>query len=216
MNDKNLELITDKEEPLLEVLDYSYIIVEMSMFLLGIIYLITIFIHEESYYALPSFAKYAVTILILRGFSKMYLSFVNKSYKIVFYRDYMLRTKTNEIRYLNNISRAYNLLFSTITQKSSSWNTFKIFIYIIIIPFQIFMYYIFIFRWIGTIIFSKKIFINQYSLVIEFKDNKVLNFTYGFLKNDEKKFIKEYFSSYFNINNLEKGYLLLPTKKKKP
>lgn len=50
----------------------------------------------------------------------------------------------------------------------------------------------------------KKIFINQYSLVIEFKDNKVLNFTYGFLKNDEKKFIKEYFSSYFNINNLEK------------
>lgn len=32
----------------------------------------------------------------------------------------------------------------------------------------------------------KKIFINQYSLVIEFKDNKVLNFTYGFLKNDEK------------------------------
>ena len=60
----------------------------------------------------------------------------------------------------------------------------------------------------------KKIFINQYSLVIEFKDNKVLNFTYGFLKNDEKKFIKEYFSSYFNINNLEKGYLLLPTKKR--
>ena len=79
MNDKNLELIADKEEPLLEVLDYSYIIVEMSMFLLGIIYLITIFIHEESYYALPSFAKYAVTILVLRGFSKMYLSFVNKN-----------------------------------------------------------------------------------------------------------------------------------------
>lgn len=165
------------------------------------------------YDVLPLLGKFALAYLIFRGLRIIYCAFVLKNYRLIFYKDYIKRTKTNEIRYLNNMKSAYNIFGGVASQKTSYWNPFKFIFFSVAIPAQIAIFFFFVTKWIGTIIYSKKFLANQYSLVVVFNDEKLINFSYGFLNNEEKKFIEEYFSKYFNIKNLEKGFLMLPSEK---
>lgn len=216
-NKKNIELVPDKDKVLFEMLDYSYIFTELGLFSIGIFSSIVIYIYNgsihEAYSSLTPFGQFAFAYLLFRGLRISYLAYVPKLYKIIFYKDRIERTKTNETRYLNDFKGAYNIFWQISTDKTAYWNSFKILFTIIAIPGQIFIMFLIITKLIGTMIYSKKILPNQYSLVVVFKDEKLINLGYGFLNEDEKRFIKKYFSNYFNINNLEKGFLMLPDRK---
>lgn len=209
--------IDNKDEVVFEILDYSYIFTELGLFSVGIFSAIVIYIYNgsihEAYSSLTPFGQFAFAYLIFRGLSISYLAFVSKNYKIIFYQNRIKRTKTNEIRDLDNFKNAYNVFWQIATDKTAYWNPFKVIFLIIAIPGQIFIMFLVITKWIGTMIYSKKFLANQYSLVVVFNDEKLINFSYGFLNNEEKKFIEEYFSKYFNIKNLEKGFLMLPAEK---
>lgn len=168
---------------------------------------------HEAYSSLTPFGQFAFAYLLFRGLRISYLAYVPKLYKIIFYKDRIERTKTNETRNLNDFKGAYNIFWQISTDKTAYWNPFKIIFFIIAVPGQIFLSFLIFTKWIGTMIYSKKFLANQYSLVVVFKDEKLINFTYGFLNEEEKKFIEEYFSMYFTINNLEKGFLMLPAEK---
>lgn len=167
----------------------------------------------EAYFNLNPFGKFAFAYLLFRGLRISYLAFVSKNYKLIFYKDRIKKTKTNEIRYLNDFKEAYRIIWQMSSDKIAYWNPFKIIFLIIAVPAQIFFAFFIFTKWIGTIIYSKKFLVNQYSLVVVFKDEKLINFTYGFLNNKEKVFIEEYFSKYFNTYSLEKGFLMLPSEK---
>lgn len=213
----NNESQNNKDEVLFEILDYSYIFTELGLFSVGIFSFIGIYIYNgsihEAYSSLTPFGQFAFAYLLFRGLRISYLAYVPKLYKIIFYQDRIERTKTNETRYLNDFKGAYNILWQMSTDKTAYWNPFKIIFLILAVPGQIFLFFLIFTKWIGTMIYSKKFLANQYSLVVVFKDEKLINFTYAFFNKEEKKFIEEYFSMYFTINHLEKGFLMLPAEK---
>lgn len=102
MDDKNLELIPDKEEILFEMLDYSALTMEMFFFALAII--VTTLITAIGYGGLfEAFEKYSylgyisIMYLYTRGIKFLYRFFSLKEYKLIFYKDKIIQTSTKKL-----------------------------------------------------------------------------------------------------------------------
>ena len=220
MDDKNLELIPDKEETLFEMLDYSALTMEMFFFALAIV---TTLITAIGYGGLfEAFEKYSylgyisIMYLYTRGIKFLYRFFSLKEYKLIFHKDKIIQTSTKKTFFLNTIEGAYNIsMYFSSQYNSNKTSKIKYFIsYIIIIigfplsfPFAIILVFV---KVLPILIIKKSFNISSYSLVLTFPEQRAVNIPYGVLHEKDIEFLENYFKDYFELQKLQKAFLYVP------
>lgn len=211
------------KKPLFEMVDMGYIALEFGFTLVvlfgwsGAFYKfgdIPTMIHE-----MKPMMKLVIIGLTFRQSRILYKAFVLKLYNLKFYEDGIYRVENNQFIPLDSVKGGNNVFWCAASHNSGYWTSLKFFLIILfIVPIFILHSFFMISRLITSIIYQKNIFANQYSLIVIFHDEanknkeKIINIPYGYLKKDEKEFIKNYFFPYFNIDKLEKSFLNLPSK----
>jgi hypothetical protein len=217
-NKKTKENFKNKK-PLFEMVDMGYIAVEFG-FLLMLIFTISAFLYADgSFVNMNLFVKITTPIMVIRALWIFYKAFILKKYHLKFYEDGIYRVEIDKFLPLENIKKGNDVFWALASEKANYWDTSKIFVIVIMfIPLFIFTSLILVAKWISTIVYKKNLFANQYSLIVTFDDDtkkekeQIINIPYGYLKKEELEFIKNYFSPYFNIDNVEKSFLNLPEK----
>ena len=225
---------TEKEDEILfETYEYAYISLELGILLLIIVYFIISWNYHGSFDTMvmedDRIALFGGYYVFLRGLRKMYSAFVLKNYKLIFYKDRIEETRLGRKLYLKDYEIAYKVYGSTSFDIATRFNIFKKLVLILVFPVHIFLFFILFARFIASVFYSKKIFPSQFSLVVVFPlDGKetfikkaftfskvkesVVNIPFGFLTEEEKLFVKQYFEDYLDIKLLKKSFLLLPHK----
>ena len=222
-SENNIKTYKDLEgkKPLFEMVDMGYIAVEFG-FTLATIFSISMAFYKfgdipTMIHEMKPLWKIVLISLIFRQSRILYKAFVLKLYHLKFYEDGIYRVETNQFIPLDSVKGGNNVFWCLASHKlTSRWNPFKFFVVILFVPLQIVLFFLFVAKWLTTILYLKSIKTNQYSLIVHFNylDGKLgaINIPYGYLKKDEKVFIKNYFSPYLNIDKLEKSIFMLPSK----
>lgn len=218
----NIKLYKDLEnkKPLFEMVDMGYISFEFGftlIFMMGVFVLSYKFENIEITDKMKLFIQFGLFFLFFRQLGILYKAFILKLYHLKFYENGIYRVENNEFIPIDSVKSGNNIFWCLSSNELNSyWNPIKFLIVILFVPLQIILFFLFVAKWFTTIFYSKSFKVNQYSLIVHFNyldgRGKVLNIPYGYLKKEEKEFIKNYFSRYFNIDTLEKSFLILPTK----
>jgi len=226
MNDKNLELISDKDGFLFEINDESTLIFKITEIIVGISIIIFMFLLGASLQdtGVYSFKNAIVLIIIMFVYLIIFLVFSYKKRKILFYKDRLV-LRIGNINKINiriiDIEEVYKILpyhllsnnNSKFNEKIKRWNIIRKILFTISFPILIF---ISILSYLVDIIFYRNFDLKRYRLIIIGKtDSSFLIVTYN--KNNEEN-IKKYFKNNININleELKPNYwFFIPQKNKK-
>ena len=226
MNDKNLELILDKDGFLFEINDESTLIFKITEIIVGISIIVFMFLLGASLQdtGVYSFKNAIVLIIIMFVYLIIFLVFSYKKRKILFYKDRLV-LRIGNINKINiriiDIEEVYKILpyyllsnnNSKFNEKIKRWNIIRKILFTISFPILIF---ISILSYLVDIIFYRNFDLKRYRLIIIGKtDSSFLIVTYN--KNNEEN-IKKYFKNNININleELKPNYwFFIPQKNKK-
>ncbi|MFY9099759.1 hypothetical protein OZY48_01745 [Aliarcobacter cryaerophilus] len=226
MNDKNLELIPDKDGFLFEINDESTLIFKITEIIVGISIIVFMFLLGASLQdtGVYSFKNAIVLIIIMFVYLIIFLVFSYKKRKILFYKDRLV-LRIGNINKINiriiDIEEVYKILpyhllsnnNSKFNEKIKRWNIIRKILFTISFPILIF---ISILSYLVDIIFYRNFDLKRYRLIIIGKtDSSFLIVTYN--KNNEEN-IKKYFKNNININleELKPNYwFFIPQKNKK-
>ncbi|MCT7538265.1 hypothetical protein N5T82_00225 [Aliarcobacter cryaerophilus] len=226
MNDKNLELISDKDGFLFEINDESTLIFKITEIIVGISIIVFMFLLGASLQdtGVYSFKNAIVLIIIMFVYLIIFLVFSYKKRKILFYKDRLV-LRIGNINKINiriiDIEEVYKILpyhllsnnNSKFNEKIKRWNIIRKILFTISFPILIF---ISIISYLVDIIFYRNFDLKRYRLIIIGKtDSSFLIVTYN--KNNEEN-IKKYFKNNININleELKPNYwFFIPQKNKK-
>ncbi|MCT7483085.1 hypothetical protein [Aliarcobacter cryaerophilus] len=226
MNDKNLELISDKDGFLFEINDESTLIFKITEIIVGISIIVFMFLLGASLQdtGVYSFKNAIVLIIIMFVYLIIFLVFSYKKRKILFYKDRLV-LRIGNINKINiriiDIEEVYKILpyhllsnnNSKFNEKIKRWNIIRKILFTISFPILIF---ISILSYLVDIIFYRNFDLKRYRLIIIGKtDSSFLIVTYN--KNNEEN-IKKYFKNNININleELKPNYwFFIPQKNKK-
>ena len=226
MNDKNLELIPDKDGFLFEINDESTLIFKITEIIVGISIIVFMFLLGASLQdtGVYSFKNAIVLIIIMFVYLIIFLVFSYKKRKILFYKDRLV-LRIGNINKINiriiDIEEVYKILpyhllsnnNSKFNEKIKRWNIIRKILFTISFPILIF---ISILSYLVDIIFYRNFDLKRYRLIIIGKtDSSFLIVTYN--KNNEEN-IKKYFKNNININleELKPNYwFFIPEKNKK-
>ena len=226
MNDKNLELISDKDGFLFEINDESTLIFKITEIIVGISIIVFMFLLGASLQdtGVYSFKNAIVLIIIMFVYLIIFLVFSYKKRKILFYKDRLV-LRIGNINKINiriiDIEEIYKILpyhllsnnNSKFNEKIKRWNIIRKILFTISFPILIF---ISILSYLVDIIFYRNFDLKRYRLIIIGKtDSSFLIVTYN--KNNEEN-IKKYFKNNININleELKPNYwFFIPQKNKK-
>ena len=226
MDDKNLELVPDKDGFLFEINDESTLIFKITEIIVGISIIIFMFLLGASLQdtGVYSFKNAIVLIIIMFVYLIIFLVFSYKKRKILFYKDRLV-LRIGNINKINiriiDIEEVYKILpyhllsnnNSKFNEKIKRWNIIRKILFTISFPILIF---ISILSYLVDIIFYRNFDLKRYRLIIIGKtDSSFLIVTYN--KNNEEN-IKKYFKNNININleELKPNYwFFIPQKNKK-
>ncbi|MCG3651152.1 hypothetical protein L5F32_02595 [Aliarcobacter butzleri] len=215
MNDKNLELIPDKDGFLFEIEDKGYIVFKLFITLFMLILLLFLYIVNGFsllniadngrlgrlvvYISLPYFI-YQLFFIIIYSIKK-------EKKKIKFYEKYILIDNSNYKIVLNEIKKIYILERNNVSGKTINRNKF-----IVIVLFPLFLYS-FICSFLSLYILTKKTKICNLLFIMNNGD-KISSISYGLLDKKFQQRISLYLKKYININfmDLEKKTFLIPDK----
>ncbi|RBQ31870.1 hypothetical protein CRU92_03655 [Arcobacter sp. FW59] len=226
MNDKNSELIPDKDGVLFEINDESTLIFKITEIIVGISIIVFMFLLGASLQdtGVYSFKNAIVLVIIMLVYLIIFLVFSYKKRKILFYKDTLV-LRIGNINKINirimDIEEVYKILpyhllsnnNSKFNEKIKRWNIIRKILFTISFPILIF---ISILSYLIDIIFYRNFDLKRYRLIIIGKtDSNFLIVTYN--KNNEEN-IKKYFKNNINIDleELKPNYwFFIPQKNKK-
>ncbi|MDN5105836.1 hypothetical protein O8C79_11040 [Aliarcobacter butzleri] len=215
MNDKNLELIPDKDGFLFEIEDKGYIVFKLFITLFMLILLLFLYIVNGFsllniadngrlgrlvvYISLPYFI-YQLFFIIIYSIKK-------EKKKIKFYEKYILIDNSNYKIVLNEIKKIYILERNNVSGKTINRNKF-----IVIVLFPLFLYS-FICSFLSLYILTKKTKICNLLFIMNNGD-KISSISYGLLDKKFQQRISLYLKKYIDINfmDLERKTFLIPDK----
>jgi len=213
MNDKNLELIPDKDGFLFEIEDkiyllvYSYIVFLFTSMLLFVFYLYDFNLSHifNSGRAGRLAIFFSIPVYIFYLFKTLYYVFFQKRKTIKFYTNYILTYKDFKI-ILEDVNKTYKIKLSLALGKGESHKGLKKWFSLIIgIP----MLIIYIF-WL--FIRYRKFYHNN---IIFITNNGIFaGIAYRLLNSEEKSKVDLYFKKYLNINldEVETRWIFIPDK----
>ncbi|RZV19859.1 hypothetical protein [Aliarcobacter butzleri] len=220
MNDKNLELVPDKDGFLFEIEDKIYLLTQVVIiFLFTIIILLVFYLFNFNLQNIVEFRKlglpfiiFTIPIYIYMIIKTLYYIFIQKRRTIKFYTKYVSLLNHNSVIskvILEDIKKIYKLKLNLLSGKNKVLTNFYKFLLLLISPiFMIFVLIIFI----CTYITHKKIFVDNLVFITE--KEIISGIGYELLNLEEKSKVDLYFKKYLNINldEVETRWIFIPDK----
>ncbi|MFW3440109.1 hypothetical protein ACN9J6_01070 [Aliarcobacter butzleri] len=219
MNDKNLELIPDKDGFLFEIEDKIYLITQLFGILIYTSFLLIVLTFAD--FSLKNLFEhsrlgrlvvfFSIPVYVFYILKTLYYAFFQKRKTIKFYETHILLLNSNLIL-LENIKRICKIKLNLLPiKREGQTDTFSIkILYVLFLPYIILLYFT---AFISVYILYQKKLINNLVFVIN-KNEKFGGIAYTVLNSEEKNKVDLYFKKYLNTNldEVETRWIFIPDK----
>ncbi|MDN5099580.1 hypothetical protein O8C83_01985 [Aliarcobacter butzleri] len=219
MNDKNLELIPDKDGFLFEIEDKIYLITQLFGILIYTSFLLIVLTFAD--FSLKNLFEhsrlgrlvvfFSIPVYVFYILKTLYYAFFQKRKTIKFYETHILLLNSNLIL-LENIKRICKIKLNLLPiKREGQTDTFSIkILYVLFLPYIILLYFT---AFISVYILYQKKLINNLVFVIN-KNEKFGGIAYTVLNSEEKSKVDLYFKKYLNTNldEVETRWIFIPDK----
>lgn len=219
MDDKNLELIPDKDGFLFEIEDKIYLITQLFGILIYTSFLLIVLTFADfslknlfEHSRLGRFVVFfSIPVYVFYILKTLYYAFFQKRKTIKFYETHILLLNSNLIL-LENIKRICKIKLNLLPiKREGQTDTFSIkILYVLFLPYIILLYFT---AFISVYILYQKKLINNLVFVIN-KNEKFGGIAYTVLNSEEKSKVDLYFKKYLNTNldEVETRWIFIPDK----
>ncbi|MFX4230466.1 hypothetical protein ACOL3I_03145 [Aliarcobacter butzleri] len=219
MNDKNLELLPDKDGFLFEIEDKIYLITQLFGILIYTSFLLIVLTFAD--FSLKNLFEhsrlgrlvvfFSIPVYVFYILKTLYYAFFQKRKTIKFYETHILLLNSNLIL-LENIKRICKIKLNLLPiKREGQTDTFSIkILYVLFLPYIILLYFT---AFISVYILYQKKLINNLVFVIN-KNEKFGGIAYTVLNSEEKNKVDLYFKKYLNTNldEVETRWIFIPDK----